>query len=68
MLEIENTKYYDMKETADMFGVSKMTIRRYMNQGKLKGATKIANKVYFSDQAIKEYLKNQVVKPNGAKY
>lgn len=55
MKEILNIKLYSTKETADMIGVTEITVRNYFKQGKMIGQ-KIGGDLYFSEGNIKDFL------------
>lgn len=55
MKEILNIKLYDTKETAEMLGVTELTVRNYFNTRKMMGQ-KIGGALYFSEQNIKAFL------------
>ena len=59
MLEINNVKLYDTEELAALLNVSKPTISKLRNKGKLK-FTRIGKKLYTSEQALNDYLNGVV--------
>lgn len=53
---------YNLKEVVKLLGLNIQTIRRYIKEGKLK-ASKIGTHYMVTDEAIKEFLKANEVKP-----
>lgn len=50
-----NIKFYDIKETAEILGVSTRTVQTYITDGKIK-AQKIGNKWKIKEEDLKKYL------------
>lgn len=55
MIKIGDTTAYDVKEVAQAFSLSVATVRKYIKEGRLKGA-KFGKSYYMTEQAIKDYL------------
>lgn len=55
-------KVYNLKEVVKLLGLNIQTIRQYIKEGKLK-ASKIGTHYMVTDEAIKEFLKANEVKP-----
>lgn len=55
-------KVYNLKEVVKLLGLNIQTIRQYIKEGKLK-ASKIGTHYIVTDEAIKEFLKANEVKP-----
>lgn len=55
-------KLYDLDEVVELLGLNIQTIRIYIKEGKLK-ASKVGRKYVVTDEAIKEFLKANEVKP-----
>jgi excisionase family DNA binding protein len=53
---------YNLKQVVDLLGLNIQTIRQYIKDGKLK-ASKIGTHYMVTDEAIKEFLKANEVKP-----
>ena len=53
---------YNLKEVVKLLGLNIQTIRQYIKDGKLK-ASKIGTHYIVTDEAIKEFLKANEVKP-----
>ena len=53
---------YNLKEVVKLLGLNIQTIRQYIKEGKLK-ASKIGTHYRVTDEAIKEFLKANEVKP-----
>ena len=53
---------YNLKEVVKLLGLNIQTIRQYIIEGKLK-ASKIGTHYMVTDEAIKEFLKANEVKP-----
>lgn len=53
---------YNLKEVVKLLGLNIQTIRQYIKEGKLK-ASKIGTHYIVTDEAIKEFLKANEVKP-----
>lgn len=56
VIEFNNLKFYDLKETIKILNVSRITIYRYISNGKIK-AQKIGGRLYVPEESIKELLK-----------
>ena len=56
-------KVYDLKEVVKLLGLNIQTIRQYIKEGKLK-ASKVGTHYIVTEDAIKEFLKANEVKPN----
>ena len=54
---------YNLKEVVKLLGLNIQTVRQYIKEGKLK-ASKIGTHYIVTDEAIKEFLKANEVKPN----
>lgn len=52
---IGNTKAYDVKEVSQLFNITPVTVRRYLQEGKLKGV-KFGVKWYVTEENIKAFL------------
>ena len=55
-------KLYDLDEVVELLGLNIQTIRIYIKEGKLK-ASKVGRKYVVTEDAIKEFLKANEVKP-----
>lgn len=55
MKEINGVKLYTCKELGDLFGVSYVTILKYIRQGNIV-KTRIGRTTYVSEQNIIDYL------------
>ena len=53
---------YNLKEVVKLLGLNIQTIRQYIKDGKLK-ASKIGTHYMVTDEAIKDFLKANEVKP-----
>ena len=53
---------YNLKEVVKLLGLNIQTIRQYIKEGKLK-ASKIGTHYIVTDEAIKDFLKANEVKP-----
>lgn len=53
---------YNLKEVVKLLGLNIQTIRQYIKEGKLK-ASKVGTHYMVTDEAIKEFLKANEVKP-----
>lgn len=54
---------YNLKEVVKLLGLNIQTIRQYIKDGKLK-ASKVGTHYIITDEAIKEFLKANEVKPS----
>jgi excisionase family DNA binding protein len=54
---------YNLKEVVKLLGLNIQTVRQYIKEGKLK-ASKIGTHYIVTDEAIKEFLKANEVKPS----
>lgn len=55
MIQLETTKAYDLKETAEILHVSIFTVRNYIRKGKLK-AQKVGGYWYVTDKTLTEFV------------
>jgi excisionase family DNA binding protein len=55
-------KIYDLKEVVKLLGLNIQTIRKFIKEGKLK-ASKVGTHYMVTEDAIKEFLKANEVKP-----
>ena len=55
MKEIQGIKMYTIPETAEQLGVSVVTLRNYLKQGRIKGG-RIGRPIYISEVEIKRFL------------
>ena len=56
-------KVYNLKQVVELLGLNIQTIRQYIKNGKLK-ASKIGTHYIVTDEAIREFLKANEVKPS----
>jgi excisionase family DNA binding protein len=54
-IQIGDMTLYNVKDLAEMLGVSESTIRKYLQQGTLKGK-KMARKWYVPDESLQAYF------------
>ena len=54
---------YNVIEVEKLLGLNKQTIRKFIKEGKLK-ASKVGTHYIITDEAIKEFLKANEVKPS----
>ena len=57
MKEIFGVKHYDIKETAEMLGISTTSIQNYIKSGNMKAA-KVGGRWLLKEEDIKVYLEN----------
>jgi excisionase family DNA binding protein len=57
MITINNENYLSFKESATLLGISLMTIRRWIEEGKLKPYKISARKIFLKESDIKEMFK-----------
>ena len=57
MKEIFGVKHYDVKETADILGISSTSILNYIKSGSMKAA-KVGGRWLITEEDIKVYLDN----------
>ena len=55
-------KIYNLKEVVNLLGLNIQTIRQFIKDGRLK-ASKVGTHYMVTDEAIKEFLKANEVKP-----
>lgn len=55
-------KIYNLKEVVSLLGLNIQTIRQFIKEGRLK-ASKVGTHYMVTDEAIKEFLKANEVKP-----
>lgn len=53
---MEEMKLYNIKELSDILRTTPQTIRKYLNEGRLKG-NKIGGKWLVTEEALKKFLK-----------
>lgn len=56
MINLESIKMYDLQEVSEKIGISVVSLREWIKQGKLK-AKKIGVKYYVSEDSLIEFLK-----------
>jgi excisionase family DNA binding protein len=56
MINLESIKMYDLQELSEKLGISVVSLREWIRQGKLK-AKKIGVKYYVSEDSLIEFLK-----------
>ena len=56
-------KVYNLKEVVSLLGLNIQTIRKLIKEGKLR-ASKVGTHYVVTDEAIKNYLKANEVRPN----
>jgi len=56
MINLESIKMYDLQELSEKIGISVVSLREWIRQGKLK-AKKIGVKYYVSEDSLIEFLK-----------
>ena len=54
-------KFYKVEEIADMLMVSKQTVYKYINDGKLE-AVKAGNKFIVSDESLQKFIESVKVR------
>ena len=57
MKEIFGVKHYDIKETAEILGISPTSVLNYIKAGTMKAA-KVGGRWLVTEEAIKVYLDN----------
>ena len=57
MITLNDTNYLSVKESAKLLNVSIMTIRRWMESGKLKPYKISERKIFIRESEIKEMFK-----------
>ena len=55
-------KIYNLKEVVNLLGLNIQTIRQFIKEGRLK-ASKVGTHYMVTDEAIKEFLQANEVKP-----
>jgi excisionase family DNA binding protein len=56
MINLESIKMYDLQELSEKLGISVVSLREWIKQGKLK-AKKLGVKYYVSEDSLIEFLK-----------
>jgi len=54
-IKLEDITVYNVKELSELIGISQMTIREYIKQGKLR-AKKVANEWRITGDALRDFL------------
>ena len=57
--EIAGVTLYTVTEISEKLGVSEITIRNYINEGRLQ-ATKIARKWHVSEEVLQSFVKGKL--------
>lgn len=57
MKEIFGVKHYDIKETADILGISTTSVLNYIKAGTMEAA-KVGGRWLLTEEGIKVYLEN----------
>jgi excisionase family DNA binding protein len=55
MLIIEGVKFYSVKETADLLHLTPLTVRKYIQKGRLR-ALRIGRPYYIREEYLKEFI------------
>ena len=55
MVQIGDIKAYTVQEVAKMFDMTPQSIRKFLNEGRIK-ARKMGTKWYVTEEAMREYL------------
>lgn len=63
-IEFGDTKFYTLDEIAKAFNVTKITIRSYLKEGKLRGE-KMGKRWYVSEESIKEFFNKEKTRSPG---
>jgi len=63
MINLESIKMYDLQELSEKIGISVVSLREWIKQGKLK-AKKLGVKYYVSEESLIEFLKEDEKKQN----
>lgn len=58
MINLESIKMYDLQEVSEKIGISVVSLREWIKQGKLK-AKKLGVKYYVSEDSLIEFLKEE---------
>jgi excisionase family DNA binding protein len=56
---VENKKFYNTKEVAEMFGVNVQTIREYKRKKQIRAA-KVGNSFIFPAWALEEFIQKRM--------
>lgn len=59
MKEINGTKLYDINEIAELLGISKRTVQKYLLEEKTLKGCKLANHWYISEENLQKYLQGE---------
>ncbi len=54
-------KFYELQEVAEMLKINLRVLRQYVREGKIK-ASKIGRKYLITDEALKEFIKENEIK------
>lgn len=54
-IEIQGIKLYNLKDTAQILGVTPQTVRSYIKQGRLTGR-RIGRPIYVTDEELKKFI------------
>ena len=58
MINLESIKMDDLQEVSEKIGISVVSLREWIKQGKLK-AKKLGVKYYVSEESLIEFLKEE---------
>lgn len=64
--KIGSLTLYSVDDLHEQLGISKMTIRAYLREGKIRGK-KLGVQWYVTEEAIRNYFNEPVIKPNSKK-
>ena len=64
-IQVEDITIYNVKEISDILGITQVTIREYIRQGKLR-AKKIAGEWRITGESLRDFLSADKTKEDGS--
>jgi excisionase family DNA binding protein len=55
MIELNGARAYDVSEVVQILGLTRNTVRNYLNSGKIKGS-KLGNKWVIPEDSLKQFF------------
>jgi len=65
-IQLGELKLYELKELTEKLGVTVITLRNYINEGKLKGR-KMGGRWFVTEESLKEFFNSTGARSKGDK-
>lgn len=54
--QIKDIKFYQVEDLVKILGLCKITVRKYLRTGRIKGAIKVGRRYYISTKNLNRYI------------